>query len=426
MKCTVPICNLDDLAIDDAHRRALDILQAGLDAAHPAAALSRRTRDGAILVRGEWVDLTPYDVNVVAFGKAAGVMADTVCHKIDVSDGMVVVPSGAPAGPDTLRTLYASHPLPDQSSVDAANAVIEFLGGMNESNYVIFLVSGGASSLLCKPAGISLEQKQDTYKMLLDADISIESINAVRKHLSGIKGGQLVSGLRCKAASLIMSDVPRNDPSTIASGITYCDVTTFSDALAVLNMNEFAGRVLPDVYQQIQRGVAGDLDETPKEPMIPNEVIATNEDCLAAMSNKASLMGYTPTIYRTNRDVRDVAGMLANEAKNMGRCIIFGGEPTVRVQGSGLGGRSQELVLRTLAASVDAGNAAVVASMGTDGIDGNTQYAGAIMRGPCIDVKFADAALKSSDSNSYFVRYGGLIYTGHTGTNLMDIGILLT
>ena len=419
------IRNLGELTADADCRLALEILQAGLGAALPGSAVRRFVGRDAIRADGRQVSLAGRNVQVVAFGKAAGLMANAACDILDVSGGIAVVPHGAD-GAGSLRTVRASHPVPDQSSVDAALEVAGFLARRSSSDFVVFLVSGGSSSLLCRPAGISLEEKRFVSQLLLESGAPIHQLNCVRKHLSGIKGGQLVSGMRCSAASLIMSDVPGDDLSTIASGTTYCDGSTFGDALRIVRRYDPAGAVPSSIYRRLETGAAGGIPEMPSAPVIPNQIIASNQDCLAAMARRAQDLGYAATACRISGDVAAAAGRIAGMASRRGKCIIFGGETTVRVQGSGAGGRNQELVLRILHDDRSRGRRMVAASIGTDGIDGNTPYAGAVMKNFGIDVMYVDGLLKNSDSHSFFKRHGGLVFTGHTGTNLMDIGLVLT
>lgn len=383
--------------------------------------------DGSVSTPGGGrLDAESYgSVHVVAVGKAAGLMSDEACGRLAVSGGVAVVPRGSRAAPGVMRTVEASHPEPDRSSMRAAEEVAAYLEGVDDSDLVLFLVSGGSSSLLCRPDGVTLEEKRQACRLLLESDASIGEVNCVRKHLSGIKGGRLVSGLRCDAVSLVMSDVPGDDLSAIASGITYCDDTTFGDALNVLDRHDAARAAPRSVYRHLRRGAAGMIPETPGRPRLPNAVVATNADCLAAMSGKASSLGYGPVTYCLPSDAsRAVADLAAMAARGSG-CIIFGGEVSIPVRGDGRGGRNQELPLRLAGALPGECGDLVVASMGTDGVDGNTEYAGAIMRLPGIDRGYVDGLLESSDSNSYFSRHGGLIYTGQTGTNLMDIGLVL-
>jgi hydroxypyruvate reductase len=270
---------------------------------------------------------------------------------------------------------------------------------------------------------VNLSQKKKTTEILLKSGATIHEVNAVRKHISTIKGGQILRYLKCPAISYVMSDVVGDDLNVIASGLTYCDNTTYADCLKIVAKYRLKKRLHPSVMRHLKTGAKGLLPETPKRPKIPNMIVATNTDCLEAMAYKARLLGYdTKTLYSIHGSVNMAAKKII-EAFSFKKksCLIFGGEPTVFVHGNGKGGRNQELVLRI------AGNIKdniVVASIGTDGIDGNTKHAGAV---------FSSASknrivtyLKNNDSNSFFRKYGGLILTGPTHTNLMDIGLILS
>lgn len=420
------IVNFEELATDGRRRHALLILEEGLRAALPATSLRRVIREGKILLGGTGIDVAAYgSVYVVAFGKAALSMTAAVCGSLRVSGGIAVVPPGLEADVGPVRVLRASHPVPDQSSVDAAAAVTKFLEMRRSSDLVLFLVSGGASSLLCLPDGISLEEKARVSRMLLASGASIDEFNCVRKHVSKIKGGLLVSRLRCDAVSLVMSDVPGNDLSSIASGTTYCDSTTFGDALSIIRRYGLEGTAPPAVLRRLELGAAGGIPETPKRPRIPHLVVSSNSDCLEAMEKKAQQLGYGTVTLCTSGDVEETAREISEAAPSGRRCVLFGGETTVRVHGGGRGGRNQELVLRILDRIRCRSNRMVVASIGTDGIDGNTACAGAITGNSAPDAAEIRSSLERSDSHSFFERHGGLVRTGPTGTNLADIGLLL-
>jgi hydroxypyruvate reductase len=268
-----------------------------------------------------------------------------------------------------------------------------------------------------------LGQKQQITQILLRCGASIREVNALRKHLSQIKGGRLLEHLNCPAVSFVMSDVVGNDLSSIASGLTYCDKTTYSECLRIIKKYGIGKQISAQALKQLDLGAKGKLTETPKRPKIPNSIVASNQDCLDAMKNTAAKLGYktkilTPLVGSTNAAAKKV---LQNFSFRKKSCLIFGGETTVKVIGDGRGGRSQELVLQILNGAKEH---VVVASMGTDGIDGNTKDAGAIFH--TIPRKNETRNyLKHNNSNSFFKKYGGLITTGPTHTNLLDIGLIL-
>lgn len=421
------ILNSGGLCRTKRTRDAVSILESGLAAADPASIIPRFVDHNTIRMDDHDIDLSGYDaVYTVAFGKAADSMSRAAARVLRVKSGMIVVPRDSkPATRGSrFRVHRAGHPQPDRRSVSAAKAVIKFLSNRRADDFVLFLVSGGASSLLALPDGITLSDKMHATGELLRCGAAIGEINCVRKHISGIKGGRLLNQMPCEGASLVMSDVEGDDPGTIASGTTHMDPTTFADALQVLEKYDLTGRVHHTVIARLQDGVDGLVPETPKAPTVPHRIIANNATCTDAMAERARAIGYRTETARHYGDVSEVAGALAESLPQKGGCLVFGGEPTVRVRGRGRGGRNQELVLRMLEEA--SGPGVIVASMGTDGIDGNTRSAGAIHEGPAADPPYIESCLAENDSHSYFERYGGLINTGHTGTNLLDIGVILS
>lgn len=422
------IQNYRALAQSRSKKNALRILDAGLRAAMPDRGLARCVRSDRILVGGETVGRSDYsDLHIVAFGKSADRMAAAADRILRVRSGIIVMPRGARSAVRSrrFRVFGSSHPVPDQSSVTAARAVVKFLKRRKRSDFVLFLVSGGGSSLLCLPDGIELSDKTYATDLLLRSGAAIREINCVRKHLSQIKGGRLAENLPCGAAALVMSDVVGDDLSAIASGTTYCDSTTFGDALSAVRRHKLEGRMPAAVLDRLARGAGGEIPETPKSPAIPNAVIARNRDCTDAMTTRAEQLGYSAGTITIQGDVRDAASEIIDSMPRAEKsCLIFGGETTVRVRGGGLGGRNQELVLRLLK-ELQGEESTVIASVGTDGIDGNTEYAGALVDNFGVDTSVIDSHLRSSNSGAFFAKYGGLVRTGHTHTNLTDIGIVL-
>lgn len=404
-------------------RHAVSILEAGLEAADPARIIPRFVADGAVQVDGRTVQVDGYNIHTVAVGKAADAMSRAVSRILPVRAGVVVVPRDSkPAVRGRRFHLYRSeHPRPGRGSVAAAKAVLKFLSNRRENDLVLFLISGGASSLLALPAGITLSDKMHTTDVLLRCGASIHEINCVRKHISGIKGGRLLDAMSCAGMSLIMSDVEGDDPGTIASGMTHMDPTTYGDALDIIERYDITSKMPSGVAERLLDGAAGYIPDTPKTARIPHQIIANNDTCLEAMQARAARLGYEAAALSYHGDVQEAADSIADAAQD-GGCMVFGGEPRVVVSGQGRGGRSQELVLRA-ARRLESGM--LVASMGTDGIDGNSRAAGALHEGVAVDHAFADSCIARNDSHAYFAKYGGLIMTGHTGTNLLDIGVVL-
>lgn len=404
----------------------LRILEAGLDAAKPEHFLFRFIRKEKLDVNKKPYLLSKYTkIYVVAVGKAADSMAKFVNDTTRVDSGIVVIPQnyGSVVSVKNFKIFRAGHPVPNKTSVTAAKSIIKLVKEAKKEDLIIFLVSGGASALVCLPDGITLGQKQQITKVLLRCGASIKEVNALRKHLSQIKGGRLLEHLDCTAVSFVMSDVVGNDLSSIASGLTYCDKTTYADCLRIIKKYDIGKQISAQALKQLDLGAKGKLTETPKRPKIQNIIVASNQDCLDAMKNTAAKLGYktkilVPLVGTTNSAAKKV---LQNFSFRKKSCLIFGGETTVKVIGAGKGGRNQELVLQILN---NAKEDIVAASMGTDGIDGNTKDAGAISY--MIPRKNeARNYLKNNDSNSFFKKYGGLITTGPTHTNLLDIGLIL-
>ena len=464
------IANYRALATGRARRRALKLLMAGLEAASPREAL-RRAGSVPGQVAADWcagssrtgpIDLSPYrSVKVVAFGKAALGMAAAAREWIGpkVDGGIAVAPAGSPGAPPWrgLRVLRAAHPAPDRSSVEAARAVERYVAHRGGSELLLFLVSGGGSSLLCMPDGVDLADKARTADLLGASGAPISEVNCVRKHLSRIKGGRLAEGASCDAAALLMSDVPGDDPAVIASGSTYGDPTTFADALGIVRGRGLARRVPQPVLGRLRDGAAGRVPDTPEGPVVPNAVVATNTDCLSAMESRARGMGYSARSISIGGDVCDAAAHVASAWEKHGgdgACVLFGGEATVRVRrarggrAAGRGGRCQEIVARIAleisgAGGMMAAEPAVVAAIGTDGVDGTTASAGAIAETAGADAAAVGALLERSDTGALFEERsswaaqsgkagagaaavsGGPVITGQTGTNLCDIGAVV-
>lgn len=423
------IQNYRELAQSRSKKNALKILESGLKAASPNLGLEKNLKKDKILLGKKSINLSNYSgVHLIAFGKSADRMAKTASSIVDIKSGIVVMPRGSKSivKGKKFQVFNSSHPTPNQMSVNAAKAIMKFLKHRKQSEFVLFLVSGGGSSLLCLPDGIELSDKIYVNDLLLKSGATIQEFNCVRKHLSQIKGGKMIENLPCDAASLIMSDVVGDNLSSISSGTTYCDTTTFSDAQSIIKKYNLIRKFPTSVLDRISNGVKAKIPETPKKPKIPNYIIANNSDCLNAMVIKAKELGYKTKIITISGNIKDATQEIKKNIPSKEKsCLIFGGETTVEVIGNGKGGRNQELVLRILKNLQQNNDKLVVASIGTDGIDGNTKSAGAMIENFKIDLSIIDSYLKLSNSNSFFAKYGGLIQTGYTHTNLMDIGIIL-
>lgn len=412
-------------------RIVLQILESGLSAAMPDLTMKKIIKNKKILIGKEQFNLLKYEhVFTIGIGKAADSMTKAVNSLINLDGGIIVAPQGQKTLIKTrkFKIFYAGHPLPNGNSIRASKTLIKFLREREKKDFIIFLISGGASSLVSLPDGITLNEKKIITNLLLKSGANIDEINCVRKHLSRIKGGRLIEYLICDAISLVLSDVVGDDLSSIASGITYCDKTTFSDAKRILekyNLQKFVPR---SILKRINLGVCKKIPETPKRPKIKNYIVATNKDCLTAMEKTARRFGlFTKIVYPISGEARCTAKKLVElipEKRNS--CIIFGGETTVKVVGSGKGGRNQELVLSALSEIQKMDRNITIASIGTDGKDGNTDTSGAIASNSRIYENNIQSYLDCNNSYYFFKKHGGLIFTGTTHTNLMDIGVILS
>ncbi len=422
------IRNFVELATSKKRHRCLEILESGLAAANPAVIIPKFVTKSHIKVGTQTIILSEYArIYTVAVGKAGDSMTGAVDAAVGVDGGLVVIPKGSKStvSGKRFRVFNSGHPIPDRNSVKAARELVKFLQSRHTDDLVIFLVSGGASSLLALPDRITLGDKTYMTNLLLKSGVTIGEFNCIRKHLSKIKGGRLVSDLRCAAVGLVMSDVEHDDISAIASGITSRDDTTFQDALDVLNKYNLRSKTPPEILRVLEDGSAGRIPETPKSDMISNYIIAGNHTCTTAMREKAEQLGYSVDVVNVFGDIRDAARKVVScIPKDNKSCLIFGGETTVRVTGDGTGGRNHEMVLRLLKNTQDLGKL-TIASIDTDGIDGNTAFAGAITENLPIDTAQIREFIRNSDSGGYFQMRNANIKTGPTHTNLMDIGVVL-
>ena len=423
------IQNFNELATSDKKKDCLEILEAGLQAANPENIIPKYVTPNEIKIGDKSIKIGKYsNIYSIAFGKAGDSMTRALNAIIPIKSGIVVIPKGSKSRikGKKFQIFNSRHPKPDKTSVKAAKEVIKFLQNKRSDELVIFLVSGGGSSLLAMPNEITLDDKIYVTNLLLKSGATIQEFNCIRKHLSKIKGGKLIENMKCQGISLVMSDVEGDDLSSIASGTTYMDDTTFADALDIIEKYKLKRKIPLEVLQVLEKGLEKEETEIPKKAKIENYVIANNKDCLEVMQKTAEKMGYKVTTIQIFGDIKDaVTKILENISENKKICLIFGGETTVRVLGKGMGGRNQELVLRILK-NTQKLKKIVIASMGTDGIDGNSVFAGAITENIRIDSSVMKEFLINSDSGRFFQKQKGNIVTDFTHTNLMDIGVILS
>lgn len=419
------IQNFEDLSDTSRKRECLEILEKGLEAANPQNIIPDYLFPNEIKIGSKSIKLNEFsNIYTVAFGKAGDSMTRAVNAIIPVKAGIIVIPKGSKSlvKGKKFQIFNSKHPQPDKTSVKAAKEIIKFLSSRKSDELVVFLVSGGGSSLVALPDKITLEDKIFMTNLLLKTGASIQEINCVRKHISKIKGGKILESMRCKGISLVMSDVEGDDLSSIASGTTFADNTTYKDALDVLEKYNLKKKTPLEVLNVLEQGV--DKESVKVEP-IENVVIANNQLVVSKMKQAAIEKGYQVKLIEIYGDIKEqVRKIVENISEEEKTCLIFGGEPTVKVLGKGMGGRNQELVLRILK-NTQKLKKIVIASMGTDGIDGNSVFAGAITENVKFDSETIKEFLKNSDSGRFFQKQKSNIVTGFTHTNLQDIGVIL-
>ncbi|MBT8243382.1 MAG: DUF4147 domain-containing protein [Nitrosopumilus sp.] len=421
------IQNFDDLATTDKKKDCLEILESGLQAANPENIIPKFVTPNKIKINDKVFNLEKYsNIYSVAFGKAGDSMTRALNAIIPIKSGIIVIPKGSKSmiKGKKFQIFNSRHPKPDQTSVKAAKEVMKFVQNKRSDELIIFLVSGGGSSLLAMPDNITLEDKVHVTEVLLKSGATIQEFNCIRKHLSKIKGGKLVENMKCDGVSLVMSDVEGDDLSSIASGTTYMDDTTYADALNIIDKYKIRWKMPQEVLDLLESG-KNKITETTKKAKIENFVIANNSDCIHAMKENAEKLGYKVLTLQIFGDIKEaVTKVLEKISDDEKTCIIFGGETTVKVLGKGMGGRNQELVLRLLK-NTQKLKKMIIASIGTDGIDGNSVFAGAITENIKIDLDIMKHFLKNSDSGRFFQKQKGNIITNATHTNLMDVGVIL-
>jgi glycerate 2-kinase len=389
-------------------------------------------------------------VAVVAAGKAAVAMARAAEEVLgERLDEGLAVSTAAEGALERVRLLTASHPVPDARGLAAAAEVASLARRLGRHDLLLVLLSGGASALLPSPAeGIALEEKAHTTTLLLRAGATIHETNAVRKHLSRLKGGGLArAAAPASVVTLVLSDVVGDDLSTIASGPTVPDPTTFADALSVVRRLELLDDLPAPVRERLLGGARGEVEETPKPGelafrRVATRIVGSNRLSVEAAAREARRQGLRPLVLTTRLEgeAREAARVLVSvlrECVESSRpaappvCLLAGGETTVTVRGNGQGGRNQELAVAAAERLDGFPVPAVVASLATDGIDGASDAAGGIAddtsveRAASLGLAPAAAFVAASDTRNYLGPMGDLIVTGATGTNVVDVVVLL-
>ncbi|NLX10200.1 MAG: glycerate kinase [Chloroflexi bacterium] len=428
--------------------QVLDILGAALDAVDPAQAIRRAVRrEGNVLhVAGQEYDLARFRrVLVIGGGKAGASMAGAVEEVVGdrIAAGWVNVKYGYALPTRRIHVHEAGHPVPDAAGIEGTQRMIDLLRGATADDLVLSLISGGGSALMTLPVpGVTLHDIQTLTQALLRSGAPIGAINALRKHLSQIKGGQLARLAHpATVIALILSDVVGSPLDVIASGPTVPDPTTFADAQAVIERYGIADEVPESIRRHLADGIAGRVADTPQagDPVlarVQNVIVADNARAAQAAVERAGALGFHTLLLSTfvegeAREVAHVLAALAKEVHASGQpiprpaCLVLGGETTVTVRGPGQGGRNQELALAAVQA-IRGLDGVIIASLATDGSDGPTDAAGGLVdgttlaRGEALGLSAA-AALAANDAYPYLAQVDDLLMTGPTNTNVNDL-----
>ncbi len=411
--------------------RILRILSAALEAVDPYVAVQQNlpTLDGRVFGLG--------------IGKAALPMMDALAARIPISGGIAVTKFGSGLSRDSYTIIEGGHPIPDARSLYAGEKVMEFVSSLREDDTLVCLISGGGSALVTAP-DVPLEDLQTLTSLLLASGARIDEINTLRRQLDRIKGGGLARATKAKIISLILSDVIGNPLEAIASGPTVPDPTTMEDALMILD--KYFGTLTTETQRhrdslnsvtQWLRGSKHTIDDQSIFAQVYNLIIGDNSIVSQAALKQAALEGFHAEIL-TNElqgEAHEVGAMLAKKLREESTkrprpfCLIAGGETTVTIKGKGKGGRNQELALSAVAELAGLENAMLVA-LATDGDDGPTDAAGAVVTGESarraesLGLDAADS-LSHNDAYPFFDALGDLIKTGPTGTNVNDLIFLV-
>ncbi|MDK2373084.1 MAG: glycerate kinase [Candidatus Korarchaeota archaeon] len=449
------IKNLDELVDNGATRKDKDARRAlllafdkAITAADAYKAVFSRFSDQEIVFGTSSIDIGSFkDVYVVGAGKAGSMMAKAVEDRIGklISFGWVNVPAKTEktVSLSKIRLNPAGHPIPDDGSLKGAKEILDIARKAEERDLVLSLVSGGGSALMEYPMeGISLNDLREMNRLLVLSGADIREINAVRKHVSQIKGGRLAkAAYPATVVSLIVSDVIGDPLDVIASGPTAPDETTFEDAWQVLENYSLIDKMPKSVIKVLKRGLKGEIPETPKPgdevfDRVVNLIVANNLKAVQAAERALVEMGYNVLVLgsRAQGEARHIGKFLAGLAVSIAKeglplsppaAVILGGETTVKVTGQGIGGRNQELVLGGVR-TISGLEGVVMGSVGTDGVDGVSDAAGAIADGQTLGRALSEGLrpevfLKNNDSHTFFSWLGDAIFTGPTMTNVMDV-----
>ena len=410
----------------------------------------------AIIRKGHQLTVNRYQYDLSQFrrilctgaGKSSGHMAQTLERILGkyLEGGLVIVKDGYGTSTQRVQIVKASHPLPDIRGVRATSHILKTVRSLTQDDLLTVLISGGASSLLCAPApGLTLSDHRQTSNLLTRCGATIKELNTVRKHLSTIKGGQLAKATKAQILTIIVSDVIGDDLATIGSGPTMPDPTTFQEAINILKHYQIWNKIPERIQKHLDQGIQGARPETWKsrvQSSLRNQsiILVNNQMALNEVAKEATRLGLRPYVLETPlqgeaKDLGTILGAMAKDIVEFGNpirppaCLIAGGEPTVTVTGKGKGGRAQECILAAAQELTGLHNV-IVAGFGTDGTDGPTDVAGAVVEGKTVQKAkekglSVEKFLRMHDSYSFFNQVGGHIITGPTKTNVNDIYVIV-
>jgi len=430
----------------------VDLVEASLELAQPDQLLSSfiSFEEKHMQLEDKKINFSSYEeIYLIAFGKASQTMAEWFLKHSPLSFSRIILVS-----PYEKTSFFSSkincifyktgHPVPDTTSIEAAKYVLSLIQSLRSNDLCLFLISGGGSSLFEIPDfNLDLANYASLIDKLHKSGATVDELNTIRKHFSKIKGGKLATQTKANIISLIISDVIGDNPSIIASGPTAPDISTWKNCLQIFKKYDIYDNLPSEIVTIIENGLKRKIPDTPSDEElfshVQNYIIGNNSKILDSIKNSLCKDYWVEILdYQIHGEAKETGRMLANiacrkykerlECKSSFCFFLFGGETTVKLSPqSGVGGRNQELALEFILQNQDKYPIYLV-SIGTDGIDGNSIAAGAIV-GPFSiknqeELEYALKELKDHNSNQFFKTKGGEIITGYTGTNLMDIGII--
>jgi glycerate-2-kinase len=427
--------------LKEIRKDVLEILTSTLNAVDAYNAVKQKFDKKNIVIKSEKFDISDFkDIYLIGFGKASVGMAQAICESVPVRNGAIITNEFHRCiNKSYITTFIGTHPIPNQENIDATDKLLNIVENCDKNDLLIILISGGGSSLFCKPR-CPLSDLQKVTDLLLKSGANINEINTIRKHLSWVKGGQLVKYAKCTVISFIISDIIGDPKEFIASGPTYPDSTTYNDAQNILKKYELWKIIPSSIRTIIKNGIHGKIPETPKEDeqcfdSVFNFIVANNKMACNAAVKKAKELGFNTILLTTTLDgeAKEVGKYLTDKAisfqTNTKKMIfIAGGETTVTLKGKGTGGRNQEMVLSSVFKLAEKN--VVFSSFATDGIDGMCNAAGAIADAFTLERARKNKLdpnifLKENNSYEFFKNLGDYFKTGPTGTNVMDIQLLI-